>query len=67
MGTIIQFRRRQVKSDDAERVEAMVKGNIEVYTCNTCGEDFEVLNSRFPKTCPCCGVEIDEWRSEDEE
>ena len=60
MGEILQFRPRQKKVSSDNRVEAMMKGQLETYTCNTCGGDFEVLFNNFPDRCPHCGREI-EW------
>ena len=60
MGDIVQFRPR-VKTDVSHnRTEALMKGQLEVYTCNTCEEDFEVLFNDFPDKCPHCGRKI-EW------
>ena len=42
------------------RTEALIKGLIETYTCDSCGGDFEVINEQFPERCPCCNMEM-EW------
>lgn len=56
MCTIIQFdtnyKLRHMKSKI--RVEAMIKGEIEEYTCDTCGTDFEVISDNKPDSCPGC-------------
>ena len=57
---IIQFKPRVKGSKN--RVEALMKGEIEVYSCNACGEDFEVMFEDFPEKCPYCGKIID-WES----
>lgn len=57
---IIQFRPRERGSKN--RVEALMKGEVETYTCNDCGEDFEVLFENFPEKCPHCNRVID-WES----
>lgn len=60
MGQIIEFNAR--KDAKRERVEALMKGRVEHYSCDTCGADIEVINGVFPKKCPGCGVDIAEWR-----
>ena len=56
----IQFKPRVKGSKN--RVEALMKGEIEIYSCNDCGEDFEVMFEDFPEKCPHCGKIID-WES----
>ena len=63
MAQIIKFRPRE--SNDARRLKALVKGKIDVYMCDTCGEEFEVIDGEFPKTCPCCNITITQWNSEE--
>ena len=65
MGQIIEFSAR--KNSKHERVEALVKGNIECYVCEDCGGDIEVINNKFPTRCPNCGVLILEWDNTEEE
>ena len=57
MGDIIKFKPRVVNSE-RNRVEALVKGKLETYTCNTCGERFEVLFDDRPECCPGCFARI---------
>ena len=57
MGEIVQFRPRQTK--EINRVEALMKGQVETYTCNNCGEDFEVIYNNRPDKCPNCFYSID--------
>lgn len=52
---IIQFKPKS-KTD---RVEALIKGKIRIFTCDTCGYDMEVLFNQFPDECPNCGLHID--------
>ena len=59
MGKIIQFRPRK-KEISQNRVEAMMKGQLEEYICNTCGKNFEVLFDNKPERCPHCN-RIIEW------
>lgn len=63
MGVVVEFAkfRPKQKVSDAERLKALVKGNIREFTCDTCGGDIEVINNKFPKKCPCCGVDIEFW------
>ena len=63
MGVIVEFRPRSKKkqSGEAKRLEAMIKGKLEVYTCDNCGGDIEVINDEFPSHCPHCNVELLEW------
>lgn len=66
MAKIIEFSRFKSKSDGMmSRTEALVKGKIDIYKCNSCGEDFEVINEEFPECCPVCGIEILQWNTED--
>jgi len=62
MGVIVEFKpvKKKIKSDSAKRIEALIKGKIEAYTCDNCGGHFEVINDDFPTHCPCCGMEM-EW------
>lgn len=64
MGNILQFR---PKSSDTnkDRVEAMVKGQLDVYVCDSCGEEFEVYFGRKPKRCPSCDVIFTGWNEEE--
>lgn len=59
MGEIIQFKFRQ-KETSQNRVEAMVKGQLDTYVCDTCGESFDVLFDNKPERCPHCN-RIIEW------
>lgn len=59
---IVQFKPREVRSSN--RVEALVKGEIEVYECDNCGEEFEVMFNKFPDKCPHCSYKIDWGNSE---
>ena len=58
MGTVIDFNEFYMKKKDAERLKALCEGKVEVYTCNGCGRDFEVVDDNFPEVCPCCGVPL---------
>ncbi len=60
MGVIVEFRPRSKKkqSEEAKRLEAMIKGKLEVYTCNNCGKRIEVMNDEFPTHCPGCNAKI---------
>ena len=62
MAQIIKFQ----KKTDKERVKALVKGRIKVFTCDTCGTDIEVINEVYPKKCPGCGYEITQWNKSEE-
>ena len=65
MGEIIKFNPQyRVKSkeiSDKDRYKAMAKGKYEVYVCEDCGGDIEVIDEQFPSTCPHCGTEILGW------
>lgn len=65
MAEIIKFRPREHK-DKPNRLEALVKGRIRVFTCGGCGGDFEVYFDEKPKECPLCGSEIGQWNEENE-
>ena len=55
---IVQFKPKSNKN----RVEALMKGKITIFTCDTCGGDIEVLFDNFPDKCPNCGLKMD-WRN----
>ena len=59
---VIQFRPR----NKTNRVEALVKGQIERYSCDTCGNEFEVVFGNRPDKCPSCGLKIN-WRNCDDD
>ena len=64
MGNIIQFAPRSKKvSTNTNRVEALVKGELDVYICDTCGEEFEVVFDNKPDKCPHCNRVIC-WENE---
>ena len=52
---------KQVSNEEARRLSALVTGKLEVYTCNNCGGDIEVIDGEFPTHCPHCNVELLEW------
>ena len=61
MGEILQFRpRREQKFSSRDRIEAMVKGQLETYVCGRCNGEFEVLRDNKPTFCPCCKTLL-EW------
>lgn len=65
MSNVIQFKpRRDCEVSSRDRVEAMVKGKIETYECNNCGELFDVLFGNRPDKCPNCNLRIDWGNSE---
>jgi len=62
MANIIDFNsyRSRIRNKEKERIEAMMKGALEVYTCDTCSFRFEVLFDNKPDKCPGCGLSF-EW------
>ena len=59
MGEILQFRPRSGQTfTSRDRVEAMVKGQLDEYTCDSCGGVFEVLFDEKPNKCPHCKRQI---------
>lgn len=66
MAKIIEFRKRKVTNDSSERLRALVEGRIRQFDCENCGEVIEVIDNKFPKICPGCGLELD-WDDESEE
>lgn len=60
MGEIVQFRPRVKQENSNNRIEALMKGQVDEYTCQNCGEDFEVLFDNKPDRCPHCNMLI-EW------
>ena len=65
MAEIIKFRQREHR-DKPNRFEALVKGQIEVYRCDMCGENFEVLFGKKPERCPHCMRYFTGWNEEKE-
>lgn len=65
MAQIIEFKKKEKKV--MSRTEALVKGRVRVFTCDSCGEEFEVIDDKYPDYCPGCGLEIETWnKSEDD-
>ena len=68
MGEIVQFNRVKKikpKSDiKPNRVEALVKGKVDLFVCDNCGAYIEVLLDKRPERCPRCNFTIDEWKDE---
>ena len=62
MAKIIEFKKMKGKN----RTEALVKGRIRTFTCDTCGEEIEVINEEYPDCCPGCGLEIETWKKSEE-
>lgn len=60
MSNIVQFRPVQKKKEpQRNRVEALMKGQVRTFNCDSCGGEFEVLYNNFPDKCPHCGLEFD--------
>lgn len=57
MGEIIRFEQiMRIK----KRREAMMRGKLEEYTCDSCGEDVDVIDGDYPERCPGC-LRIISW------
>lgn len=64
MAEIISFfDRKKPQKREISRVEALAKGRIQHYSCDSCGADIEVINGEYPDRCPGCGLIITEWKS----
>ena len=62
---IVQFKPKS----KTNRVEALMKGEIQVFECNECHGEFEVYFDKKPDRCPICNLPIN-WQDsnlEDEE
>ena len=60
MGEILQFRPRgEQQFSSRDRIEAMVKGQLDEYKCEYCGGIFEVLFDKKPEKCPNCNIPLD--------
>ncbi|MBE5849766.1 MAG: hypothetical protein E7298_06335 [Lachnospiraceae bacterium] len=46
------------------RSEALAKGKIMYYSCDSCGADIEVIDNDYPDKCPGCGLRITSWNNE---
>jgi len=55
MAQIISFIPKKKMSVEAKRWKAIAKGQLTAYTCDVCGERFEVINDDYPDACPGCG------------
>lgn len=66
MAQIISFIPKKKVSDDAKRWKAIAKGQFTVYTCDNCGERFEVINDEYPDTCPGCGLRFTKFNQTEE-
>ncbi len=55
MGEIIMFLPRMQRR---KRIEAMMKGTLEEYSCDNCGEDIDVIDGDYPDRCPECQMLI---------
>lgn len=61
MGEILQFKpmsKTKEQISGKERYKALAKGKVKGFTCNNCGEHFEVYNEDYPKCCPGCSAKI---------
>lgn len=65
MAQIIEFK-KPGKKKSVNRVEALVKGRIRVFTCDECGATIEVVNDKYPDKCPGCNREITKWKNSEE-
>lgn len=67
MAQIIEFKKsKKVEKPGKNRVEALVKGRIRVFTCDECGARIEVINGEYPDRCPGCNREITKWKNSEE-
>lgn len=62
MAQIIKFRTKS-DVDKVGRVKALVKGEIDVFTCDNCGETIEVVKGKYPSHCPGCNLIITQWNN----
>ncbi len=67
MGEIISFQHvKTMKSQSikgGERVKALARGEVQVYICDNCGEEFEVISDNYPDKCPGCKLRITSWKT----
>ena len=45
------------------RLKALSEGRIRTFTCDNCGQEFEVLYDKFPERCKGCNLIFDWERS----
>lgn len=57
LGNIVKFEKKH--NEINERAKLLAMGRIEIYTCDACGEDIEVVDGIKPERCPGCDREID--------
>jgi len=65
MAQIIEFKKKEKKV--MSRTEALVKGKLDVYRCDSCGKEFEVIDNDYPDKCPGCGLPIQNWQNSEED
>lgn len=58
MGDIIQFHKRSKSISNQDRFKALAKGELDSYTCDNCGTEFEVAFNDKPDYCPGCHARI---------
>ena len=66
MAQIISFIPKKKMSNESRRWKALAKGTIMTFTCNTCGEEFEVVDDEYPDLCPGCGRRITQFKKLEE-
>ena len=61
MGDILIFNpnaSNKTKIEAKSRIEALAKGELETYVCDSCGKRFEVMFDNKPEYCPGCFARI---------
>ncbi len=63
MAEVISFADFRKIKREISRAEALAKGRIQYYTCDSCGEHMEVFNKEYPDICLGCGRRIVKWNN----
>lgn len=61
MTKIISFAKYHSKAGDkeAKRYKALAHNKLQEFTCNNCGNDFDVIDDEYPEVCPICLMVLD--------
>lgn len=69
MAQIISFSKthsRAGQKEEAKRLKALAHNKLQVFICDICGDEFEVIDDEYPEKCPGCGRKITEWNKEED-
>lgn len=65
MAQILSFNRKERRSQNRNRVQALMRGAVDIYNCDKCGGEFEVIYDNKPDRCPHCNTKFN-WKASEE-